>query len=57
MNERRFAQTRRVLAAVGRTVVRALAVFLAVLKPPEQMNAQSTLPPEPFPPKRDEYRP
>jgi hypothetical protein len=57
MNERKSAGTRRVLAVVGRAMFKAVAVFLAVLKPPEQMNAQTTLPPEPFPSRRDEYRP
>lgn len=31
--------------------------FFSVVKPPEQMNAQTMLPPEAFPPRVDEYRP
>ena len=47
----------RVAAVIGGTLVKALGFFLSVAKPPEQMNAQTMLPPEPFPPRRDEYRP
>ncbi|MGK3954425.1 hypothetical protein ACLKM7_19055 [Microbacterium sp. I2] len=42
---------------IGSTLAKALAFFLAVLKPPEQMNAQTMLPPKPSPTPRDEYRP
>ena len=31
--------------AIGRVLIRALTVFLAVLKPAEQINAQTTTPP------------
>lgn len=47
----------RVAAAVGSTLLKAVGFFLSVLKPPEQANAQTMLPPEPFPSRRDEYRP
>ena len=47
----------RVAAVIGSTCVRALGFLLSVMKPPEQMNAQTMLPPEHFPPRRDEYRP
>lgn len=47
----------RVVAVIGSTLAKALGFFLSVLKPPEQMNAQTMLPPEPFPERRDEYRP
>jgi hypothetical protein len=46
-----------VLRAIARGAVRAIAVVGAVFKPVEQMNAQTTLPPSPFPGERDEYRP
>lgn len=42
---------------IGSTLAKALAFFLAVLKPSEQMNAQTMLPPKPSPTPRDEYRP
>lgn len=51
------SRTRRVVAAIGGTLVKALGFFLSVIKPPEQMNAQTMLPPEPFPARRDDYRP
>ena len=45
------------LAATGRVLIRALTVFLAVLKPAEQMNAQTTTPPDIPRPRPEEYRP
>ena len=47
----------RIVAAIGLTLVKAVGFFLSVIKPSEQMNAQTMLPPEPFPRRRDEYRP
>ena len=47
----------KVAAAIGSAFVKVLGFFLSVIKPPEQMNAQTMLPPEPFPPRSDEYRP
>ena len=43
--------------AIGRVLIRALTVFLAVLKPAEQMNAQMTTPPGVPRPRPEEYRP
>ncbi|MDF2563529.1 MAG: hypothetical protein K0R99_4975 [Microbacterium sp.] len=57
MTDRDRSLAWRVAAVVGSTFVKALGFFLSVLKPPEQMNAQTMLPPEPFPARRDEYRP
>lgn len=63
MTDRDRSLSWRVAAVVGRTVAKALGFFLSVVnffsvvKPPEQMNAQTMLPPEAFPPRVDEYRP
>ncbi|MDR7189534.1 hypothetical protein J2Y46_002360 [Microbacterium sp. BE35] len=57
MTDRDRSLAWRVAAVIGSTFVKALGFFLSVLKPPEQMTAQTMLPPEPFPPRRDEYRP
>lgn len=57
MTDRDRSLTWRVAATLGSMLVTALGYFLSVLKPPEQMNAQAMLPPQPFPPGRDEYRP
>ncbi|MFB7893694.1 hypothetical protein ACFC1I_15960 [Microbacterium sp. NPDC056044] len=57
MTDRDRSPAWRVAAVIGDTLVKALGFFLSVAKPPEQMNAQTMLPPEPFPPRRDEYRP
>ncbi|MDF2582194.1 MAG: hypothetical protein K0R33_837 [Mycobacterium sp.] len=42
---------------IGSTLAKVVGFFLSVLKPPEQMNAQTMLPPEPFPARKDDYRP
>jgi hypothetical protein len=47
----------RVAAVIGSTLVKTLGLFLSLQKPPEQMNAQTMLPPEPVSPRRSEYRP
>ncbi|MFK4835589.1 hypothetical protein ACI3KY_07670 [Microbacterium sp. ZW T2_14] len=57
MTDRDHSRARRVVAVIGLTLVKALGYFLSVLKPSEQMNAQTMLPPEPFPARRDDYRP
>lgn len=57
MTDRERSLAWRVAAVIGATVAKTLGFFLSVLKPPEQMNAQTLLPPEPFPARRDEYRP
>jgi len=57
MTDRDRSLAWRVVAVIGSTLVKALGFFLLVLTPPEQMNAQTMLPPEPVPPRRDEYRP
>ena len=57
MTDRDHSRIRRIVAVVGLTLVKAVGFFLSVLKPPEQMNAQTMLPPEPFPSRRDDYRP
>ena len=57
MTERAPGRVARGLGTIGRVLARVLAVFLAVLKPPEQMSAQTTLPPDAPRPRPDEYRP
>lgn len=69
MTDRDRSLSWRVAAVVGRTLAKALGFFpsvvklfsvvkfFSVVKPPEQMNAQTMLPPEAFPPRADEYRP
>ncbi|MGN6220574.1 MAG: hypothetical protein ACTHNQ_13815 [Microbacterium sp.] len=57
MTDRDPSLSWRVAAVIGNTLVKAFGFLLSVHKPPEQMNAQTMLPPEPFPPRRDEYRP
>ena len=57
MAERSSRTVLRWLAAIGRVLIRALTVFLAVLKPAEQMNAQTTTPPDTPRPRPEEYRP
>jgi hypothetical protein len=57
MTDRDRSLSWRVAAMVGRTLVKAPGFFPSVVKPPEQMNAQTMLPPETFPPHADEYRP
>lgn len=57
MTDRDHSRIRRIVAVIGLTLVKAVGFFLSVLKPPEQMNAQTMLPPEPFPSRRDDYRP
>ena len=58
MVERGSARTVvRWLAAIGRVLIRALTIFLAVLKPAEQMNAQTTTPPDVPRPRPKDYRP
>ena len=47
----------RVMATIGRGAAKDVGYSLSVMKPPEQMNAQTMIPPEPIPPRRDEYRP
>ncbi|MDF2563135.1 MAG: hypothetical protein K0R99_4581 [Microbacterium sp.] len=47
----------RVAAVIGSTLAKTLGFFLSALKPPEQMNAQTIHPPEPFPARRNGYRP
>lgn len=47
----------RTAAVIGSTFVKVLGFSVSVMKPSEQMNAQTMLPPEPFPPRNDEYRP
>lgn len=57
MTDRDRSLSWRVAAVVGRTLAKAPGFFLSVVKPPEEMNAQTMLPPEAFPPRADEYRP
>ncbi|GAA5095149.1 hypothetical protein GCM10025760_27050 [Microbacterium yannicii] len=57
MTDRDQFRARRVVAVIGLTLVKAVGFFLSVLKPSEQMNAQTMLPPEPFPSRREDYRP
>ena len=47
----------RTAAVIGSTFVKVLGFSVSVMKPSEQMNAQTMLPPEPFPPRNDEDRP
>jgi len=57
VTDRDHSLGRRAAAVIGNTLVKTFGLLLSVVKPPEQMNAQTVLPPEPFPPRRDEYRP
>ena len=57
MTDRDRSLAWRVAAAIGNTIAKALGFFLSVMKPPEQMNAQTMFPPEPVPPRREGYRP
>ena len=47
----------RFLHALGRGLYRAIAIIGAVGTPPEQMNAQTVLPPDVPRPRPEEYRP
>lgn len=47
----------RVAAVIGLTLIKALGIVLSVISPPEQMNAQTMLPPESSSPRRHDYRP
>jgi hypothetical protein len=57
MTDRDRSLAWRVVAVIGSTLAKTLGFLLSVFKPPEQMNAQTMLPPEAFPARRDEYRP
>lgn len=57
MTDRERSLAWRAATGIASALVKVLGLFLSIVKPPEQMNAQTVLPPQPFPPRSDEYRP